>query len=43
MAVGYWYDDAANRESLLDMIENISPKETQLLSDTDEFTNFSSL
>lgn len=32
MAVGYWYDDAANRESLLDMIENISPKETQLLS-----------
>lgn len=32
MASAYWYDDAANRESLLDMIENITPKETQLLS-----------
>lgn len=32
MASQYWYDDAANREDLLDLITNTSPRETQLFS-----------
>jgi len=32
MAVSYTYDDAARREDLLDIITNIDPQETQLLS-----------
>ncbi len=32
MVQQYWYDDAANREDLLDIITNTSPRETQLFS-----------